>query len=105
MWCIRVRLLLQERQVKMRSRMWTGAIAHPVRGSESAATKRQWLFRAAARAPMMSFLSTPERLDDKQKAPAEPGPALSETVDRSARIELDDQMRLHLDREGHVRQA
>src|SRR5258708_35580194 len=39
-----------------------------------------------------------------KKAPAKPGPSKIATVGRSARIEFDDQMRLHLHRERHIRQ-
>ena len=40
----------------------------------------------------------------KQKAPAKPGPLIATTL-KSARIEFDDQMRLHLHRERHVGQS
>src|SRR5258705_8266794 len=44
--------------------------------------------------------------DEPKKAPAKPGPSIHWMPPiKSARIEFDDQMRLHLDREGHVRQS
>src|SRR6476620_3952101 len=39
-----------------------------------------------------------------KKAPAKPGPSIAEPQNRSARIEFDDQMRLHLHCERHVGQ-
>src|SRR4051812_43961533 len=48
-----------------------------------------------------SFASSKHHSTTK-KAPAKPGPSNLHDPDRSARIEFDDQMRLHLHRERHV---
>src|SRR5262249_41351804 len=47
-----------------------------------------------------------ERRDRQQKGPGKTGALeIDESESRSARIEFDDQMRLHLHRERHVREA